>query len=67
MSGSGRFDARNDPKFEALAICPSCIHFRGLTCTAFPDGIPLEIVVGKVVHTTPYQGDHGIQYSAKGV
>jgi hypothetical protein len=32
-------------------------------CAAFPDGIPEEIrYLGTVLHTEPYEGDHGIQF-----
>lgn len=31
-------------------------------CTAFPQGIPVEISYGENDHTTPYPGDRGIQY-----
>jgi len=31
-------------------------------CRAFPQAIPLEIATGQVEHTTPYPGDHGIQF-----
>lgn len=34
-------------------------------CKAFPYGIPNEIAYGDNPHTTPYPGDHGIQYEAK--
>lgn len=46
-------------------ICVDCKHFRdkrGLPCDAFPDGIPHEIIMGSVKHTSPYPGDHGIQF-----
>ena len=33
-------------------------------CRAFPNGIPDEIAFGDNLHTTPYPGDHGIQYEA---
>lgn len=51
-----------------------CKHFIGVDqpdgteeterniCAAFPAGIPEEIVVGLNLHTTPYPGDHGIQF-----
>jgi hypothetical protein len=33
-----------------------------LTCEAFPDKIPTEILTGDFVHTKPYPGDNGIQF-----
>ena len=32
------------------------------TCTAYPNGIPLEIWDDKVSHEKSYKGDGGIQY-----
>lgn len=48
--------------------CAYCIHFNAdvrdkEVCTAFPEGIPREILQGKHNHTTPYEGDHGIQFA----
>lgn len=47
--------------------CPLCKHLltkRGETprCNAFPDGIPMEIIRGDVLHLDPIEGDNGIQY-----
>ncbi len=45
--------------------CFFCKHMgRPLStkCKAFPDGIPIEIIKGKVFHDSPYPGDHGIQF-----
>ena len=30
------------------------------TCDAFPNGIPQQLLSGKVFHLTPYKGDNGI-------
>ena len=47
-------------------ICLECRHFReeakGLTCDAFPHGIPKPILMTEVEHREPYPGDHGIQF-----
>ena len=52
---------------------PGCVHWRGpkqgvygLFCDAFPDGsgIPDPIFRSLVKHTSPYPGDHDIQYEA---
>jgi hypothetical protein len=44
-------------------LCLDCTHLRpGLTCTAFPDRIPVAILDGRVDHHQPYPGDHGIQF-----
>lgn len=66
MSGSGRFYESNDPVFQQAGICHSCKHKRsGGKCRAYPDGIPVQILVGNAIHTVPLPGDHGIQYEAK--
>lgn len=52
-----------------------CKHFRGVKspdaeseagqfvyCEAFPNGIPNEIAYGDNPHTSPFPGDHGIQF-----
>jgi hypothetical protein len=45
---------------------PTCDRCRHLIdkriCSAFPDGIPLEIWKGRHDHQTPYAGDNGIQF-----
>jgi len=34
-------------------------------CNAFPEGIPEDIVLGIVYHTSSYKGDNGFQYEAQ--
>ena len=48
--------------------CNTCAHFKHTetpTCDAYPDRIPPEILVNDVLHTTPYKGDHGIQFAER--
>ena len=63
----------NQDKFEengmggisfVRSICNHCIHVNAdwQSCSAFPDGIPGEILTGEVKHTEEYEGDGGIQY-----
>ena len=54
----------------ATALCLTCKHLKAVRgevpkCDAYPDGIPPEIILAKVVHDKPYAGDHGIQYEPK--
>jgi hypothetical protein len=55
-----------------VPICYSCAHLNDdvldgepLLCTAYPDGIPDEIVESEVDHRLPYPGDHGIQFEQR--
>ena len=46
-----------------IPMCFECKNkLTDYTCKAFPDGIPDKILFGKVDHTKPYNGDHGIQF-----
>lgn len=48
-----------------LPICASCrfLDDHGLTCKAFPGGIPDAITENMVDHRKPVDGDHGIQFA----
>ena len=46
-----------------VPICYSCARKgEGMTCTAYPKGIPMVIQESVVDHRTPYEGDHGIVF-----
>jgi len=50
-----------------IPSCWDCRHFHNAnqqrsTCDAFPSGIPMDILLSEQDHTSPYPGDHGIQF-----
>lgn len=52
------------------AICAYCRHRgakgpHGLTCAAYPNGIPREILDFAADHRLPLPGDRGIQFEAR--
>jgi len=65
-------DEEKKPRFDRFvgrvedlvwASCVSCKRkVRGPICEAYPDGIPEEILDGRIDHKTPYPGDHGLIY-----
>jgi len=47
--------------------CMACRHLRqgrdpGMTCTAFPQGIPDAIITNRHDHRQPFGGDGGVQF-----
>jgi hypothetical protein len=55
------------PEMYGKPICNKCIHKKpnGITCKAYPNGIPDEIIFDKVDHKKPYIGDNGIVFKPK--
>jgi hypothetical protein len=50
-----------------MPICKECTRYHGinrgrLTCDAYPDGIPRDILHSIADHTKPLPGDHGLQF-----
>mgnify|MGYP003598345641 CR=1 FL=1 len=47
-------------------LCKNCKNLTTLTnnlsCKAYPNGIPEEILTGNVDHTKKYKGDNNIQF-----
>jgi hypothetical protein len=52
-----------------LPLCSDCANLRGVkpgvgwVCAAFPDGIPIDILVSFADHHKPFRGDHGVRYT----
>lgn len=53
--------------YAVFPVCPKCQHRSDILpgiCTAFPDGIPFDILAGKNDHSSAVKGDHGIRFEA---
>lgn len=56
---------KNDPmEGQVVTPCATCSrrNANGMTCEAFPKGIPDAILDGQNDHTKPFPGDHGLLY-----
>ena len=53
----------------APPICIGCRHLVGNLmephCSAFPEGVPWDVLLSKVDHRQPFPGDNGIQFEPK--
>jgi hypothetical protein len=51
-----------------MQIIPQCFNCRHLSdgapphCAAFPDEIPMAILLNEHDHKTPFAGDHGVRF-----
>ena len=50
-----------DIKISDCAICKHK-YSNGISCDAYPKGIPQDIISGEVKHREPYPGDNGIRF-----
>jgi len=52
---------------SAIPSCYHCTRFdlAKLTCEAFPERVPREILLGQHDHKTPFAGDGGLQFNPK--
>jgi len=49
-----------------LSSCAYCVYKnKDITCDAFPDGIPDEILDMEDDHLEPFEGDNGIQFEPR--
>jgi hypothetical protein len=51
-------------------ICMNCKHYNRndknkMSCKAYPNGIPEDIIFSVVDHHKPFAGDNGIQFESK--
>lgn len=54
------------PPVPRQVQCATCVHFyqraETTSCAAFPEWIPVDIIMGRANHAEPYPGDGGVQY-----
>lgn len=53
---------------HTVSQCVHCTHKHksGATCRAFPDGIPMKILLNEHDHRKPFEGDNGVQFEPAG-
>ncbi len=57
--------AKGSASGPAATLCIACVHRHGADCTAFPQGIPSEILFEGYDHRREYPGDHGIRFEVR--
>ena len=46
-----------------VPMCFNCRHYAAFeACVAYPDGIPVKIIMSEHDHHEPYPGDNGIRF-----
>jgi hypothetical protein len=65
MTDDGEASVENASRMSISEECASCVHFSRNcpACRAFPNGIPEDILSGRVSHEDEYDGDGGYRYT----
>lgn len=52
---------------NAVRFCNQCKHLNARTasCPAFPEGIPVDVLLWRTPHDRPIPGDNGTQFEQK--